>query len=222
MANFVIKEMPEGMTEGRKVVYPKMQTYNMHEFETVLKNMHRYAGSFSEGMMRGVLDALVETMKTWMPLGHSIKIDGLGVFTLKLGFDTSTPSEKTLAKSRQQAGDATGEEPKSKYRHICIKGINFKPDARLVKEMNRQATFDRVESGVRVARLKKYSAEERLAIAKGIMERNGYMTLTDYALATEQERSVASRDLKRMLSKADCGITTRGSASHKVWVKSEP
>ena len=48
------------------------------------------------------------------------------------------------------------------------------------------------------------------------------MTLTDYALATEQERSVASRDLKRMLSKTDCGITTRGSASHKVWVKSEP
>ena len=55
-----------------------------------------------------------------MPLGHNIKIDGLGVFSLSLGFDESSPSEKAEMKNSADA-------PKTKYRHVCIKDINFKP-----------------------------------------------------------------------------------------------
>jgi hypothetical protein len=44
------------------------------------------------------------------------------------------------------------------------------------------------------------------------------MTLTDYALATNQSRAAASNDLKQLVADADSGITTRGSHSHKVWI----
>jgi hypothetical protein len=44
------------------------------------------------------------------------------------------------------------------------------------------------------------------------------MTLTDYALATDQSRSAASNDLKRLVADTDSGIATRGSHSHKVWI----
>ena len=84
--------------------------------------------------------------------------------------------------------------------------------------MNEQATFDRVSTGVVVPRRCKYSREERLAKAKTIIEKFGYMTLTDYALATEQSRSAASNDLKRLVADANSGITSRGSHSHKVWI----
>ena len=141
MANYYLQKLPEGMKEGEKVVYPRMQTYTLHDFETVLKHMHTYAGNISEGTMRAVLEALTETMKSWMPLGHSIKIDGLGVFSLSLGFDTSTPQEKAIA-NKKGKNNGEQEEPKTKYRHVCIKGINFKPDAELLKEMNHEATFD--------------------------------------------------------------------------------
>lgn len=212
MANFVIKELPEEMSDGKKVVFPKMQTYSLHDYDTVIKHMRTYAGSISDGLIRAVMDALVSTMQSWMPLGHSIKIDGLGVFSLSLGFDSSTPSEKSIS---QEQG---GEDLKAKYRHVCIKGINFKPDAELLKDMNKQATFDRVSTDVVVPKKCKYSREERLEKAKAIIERYGYMTLSDYALATEQSRSSASNDLKRMTADADSGITTRGSHSHKVWI----
>jgi predicted HTH transcriptional regulator len=135
------------------------------------------------------------------------------VFSLSLGFDTSTPSEQALSQEQQD-----GEDSKTKYRHVCIKGINFKPDAELLQKMNRQATFDRVSTDVVVAKKCKYSREERLEKAKNIISKHGYMTLTDYALATEQSRSSASIDLKRLVVDADSGITTRGSHSHKVWV----
>ena len=74
MANFVLQELPDEMTDGKKIVYPKMQTYSLHDYETVIKHMRTYAGNISEGLIRAVFDALASTMQSWMPLGHSIKI----------------------------------------------------------------------------------------------------------------------------------------------------
>ena len=216
MANYVLKELPGEMTEGRTVVYPKMQTYSLHDYEKVIHNMRVYANGIGEGIIRAVFDALAQTMATWMPLGHTMKIDGLGVFSLSLGFDTSTPSEKAELLKQEFDDDA---DPKLKYRHVCIKGINFKPDPELLKEMNRQATFDRVGVDFEVQKTSPYSRAERLATAKAIISSRGYMTLTDYALATGQSKSAASKDLKKMVADPDSGIITRGQHSHKIWIE---
>ena len=206
------------MAEGKRVIYPKMQTYSMHDFDTVLKHMRVYGGSFSVGTMRGVIDALVQTMESWMPLGHTIKIDGLGVFSLSLGFDTSTTSEKEIAKGKGK-NSGNGKDVKTKYRHVCIKGINFKPDPELLKRLNDKTDFERADSEVKTAKKNELSREERIARAKAIMDKNGYMTLTDYANATKLSRTAASLDLKSLAADHTTGITTRGSHSHKVWVK---
>lgn len=218
MANYVLKELPEGMAGSEKTLYPKMQTYSMHDYETVLKNMRVYGGSFSVGTMRGVIDALVQTMESWMPLGHTIKIDGLGVFSLSLGFDTSTTSEKEIAKGKGK-NSGNGKDVKTKYRHVCIKGINFKPDPELLKRLNDKTDFERADSEVKTAKKNELSREERIARAKAIMDENGYMTLTDYANATKLSRTAASLDLKSLAADPTTGIITRGSHSHKVWVK---
>ena len=203
MPNYILKELNKELTDGKKVVFPKMQTYSQHDFETVLKHMQTYAGNFSEGTMRAVIDALVETMKSWMPMGHSMKIDGLGTFSLSLGFKDKD----------------TDEEPKTKYRHICIKGINFKPDAKLIAALNKQADFERAEKEVVVPRKCNYTTNERIEKAQAIIANNGFMTLSDYARATGQCRSAASNDLKRLTALPDSPIATRGSGSHKVWIR---
>ena len=211
MPKYILQELPGEMTDGKKIVFPKMQTYTLHDYETVIQHMRDYAGSFSEGTIRGVFEALVSVMESWMPMGHNIKIDGLGVFSLTLGFDESSPSEKAALKN-------TDDNPKTKYRHVCIKGINFKPDQKLLQALNKEATFERGEVEAQVPQKTKLSLEERLARAKAIIEKNGFMTLYDYANATHQSRSVASKDLRQIVSDPTSGITTRGSHSHKVWV----
>ena len=203
--------VPGEMTDGKTIVYPKMQTYTLHNYETVIEHMRDYAGSISAGMIRAVFDALVSVMNSWMPMGHNIKIDGLGVFSLTLGFDDSSPSEKAELKNAD-------ENPKTKYRHVCIKGINFKPDPKLLQALNQEATFERSEADVQVAQKTKFSLEERLAKAKAVIEKNGFMTLYDYANATNQSRSVASKDLRQIVADPNSGITTRGTHSHKVWI----
>ena len=211
MANYILKEMAEGMADGHKTLYPKMQTYSLHDYETVIEHMRDYAGSLSKGTIKAVFDALVSVMESWMPMGHNIKIDGLGVFSLTLGFDESSPSEKAELKNVE-------DNPKTKYRHVCIKGINFKPDQKLLQSLNNEATFERSEADVQVPQKTKLSREERIAKAKAIIAKNGFMTLYDYANATNQSRSVASKDLRKIVADPTSGITTRGSHSHKVWV----
>ena len=214
MPKYILQELPEEMTDGKKIVFPKMQTYSLHDYETVIEHMRDYAGSISEGMIKAVFDALVSTMKSWMPMGHNIKIDGLGVFSLTLGFDESTPSEKEELKN-------TDEDPKTKYRHVCIKGINFKPDPKLLQALNKEATFERGEAEVQVPQKTKLTCEERITRAKAIIQKNGFMTLYDYANATHQSRSVASKDLRQIVADLKSGITTRGSHSHKVWIAND-
>ena len=214
MPKYILQELPGEMTDGKKIVYQKMQTYSLHDYETVIQHMHDYAGSFSEGTIKGVFDALVSVMKSWMPMGHNIKIDGLGVFSLTLGFDESSPSEKAAIENAY-------DNPKTKYRHVCIKGINFKPDQKLLQALNKEATFERGEADVQVPQKTKLSREERIARAKAIIAKNGFMTLYDYANATHQSRSVASKDLRQIVADPNSGITTRGSHSHKVWIAKE-
>ena len=218
MANYVLKELPREMTDGKTIVYPKMQVYSLHDYEKVISNMRVYANGIGEGIIRAVFNALTETMACWLPLGHTMKIDGLGVFSLSLGFDTSTTSEKAEMMKQESEDDA---DPKLKYRHVRIKSINFKPDPDLLNEMNRQATFDRVGVDVEVQKTSPYSHAERLTIAKTIISTRGYMTLADYALATCQSRSAASKDLKKMVADPDSGINSRGLGSHKIWIEKE-
>ena len=214
MPKYILQELPEEMTDGKKIVFPKMQTYSLHDYETVIQHMRDYAASFSEGTIRGVFDALVSVMQSWMPMGHNIKIDGLGVFSLTLGFDESSPSEKAALKN-------TEDNPKTKYRHVYIKGINFKPDQKLLQALNKEAAFERIENDVQVPQKTKFTREERLVKAKAIIEKNGFMTLYDYANATHQSRSVASKDLHKIVADPNSGITTRGSHSHKVWIAND-
>ena len=216
MANYILKELPGEMTEGKTVVYPKMQVYSLYDYDKVIQHMRVFAGGISEGVIRAVFDALATEMQSSMPWGHNIKIDGLGVFSLSLGFDTSSASEQKES-LKQESNDFA--DPKLKYRHVCIKGINFKPDPELLKEMNKQATFDRVGVDVEVPKKCKYSREERLAKAKEIIGRLGFMTLTDYAVATGQSRAAASTDLKQLVADGDSGIIALGGHSHKVWVE---
>ena len=213
MPSYILKELNKELTDGRKVVFPKMQTYSQHDYETVLKHMKTFVGSCSEGTMRAVIDALVETMISWMPMGHSLKIDGLGSFSLSLGFE---------ARDTDGDGDTDGDtdgEPKTNYRHICIKGINFKPEASLIKALNRESDFVRAKTGVTVPRKCKLTTDERMAKALAVIDGNGFMTLDDYARATGQCRSAASNDLKRLTALPDSPIAPRGIGSHKVWVR---
>ena len=212
MANYVIKEMPEGMGNGKKGrLYPKMQVYTEFDYDKVVELVHTNSPAFSQATVRGVLDTLAVVMKSYLPLGHTMKIDNLGVFSLSLEF-ADNESDSANPQTTQEAT------PKKKYHHVRVKGVNFKVDKKLVDDINKDNTFERTTGNT--SSPSPYSLKERLQRALSHIDKHGFITLQEYANLNHLNYSTASRELAKLVLDPNSGIKAKGAASHKVWVRS--
>ena len=212
MANYVIKEMPAGMGNGKKGrLFPKMQVYTEFDYDKVVELVHTNSPAFSEATVRGVLDTLAVVMKSYLPLGHTMKIDNLGVFSLSLEFadnETETDSQQNPQETKS----------KKKYHHVKVKGVNFKVEKRLVDDINKENTFERTASTPNTP--SPYTPEERRQRALQHIDRHGFITLQEYANLNRLSYTTASRELAKLVADPQSGIKANGAASHKVWVRS--
>lgn len=213
MANYVVKEMPAGMGNGKKGrVFPKMQVYTEFDYDKVVELVHTNSPAFSQATVRGVLDTLAVVMKNYLPMGHTMKIDNLGVFSLSLEF-ADNESESTNPQATQEPTS------QKKYHHVRVKGVNFKVDKKLVDDINKENTFERITGNTTSP--SPYSHEERLQRALTHIDKHGFITLQEYANLNRLSRSEASRELSKLVSNPTSGITAKGAGSHKVWVRSK-
>ena len=212
MANYVIKELPTGMGNGSEgKAFPKMKVYTEFGYDKVVELVHDYSPAFSEATIRGVLDTLSVVVKSYLPMGHTLKIDNLGVFSLSLQFDDSDENAENPNKGEENGS-------KRKYHHVKAKGVNFKVDQKLVDEINRENTFERASGNP--IRTSPYSVEERLKRALDYIKKHGYIGLQDYANLNELSYSKASRELAQLVADPQNGIVAKGAGSHKIWVSS--
>lgn len=214
MANYVLKEMPAGMGNGSEgKTFPKMQVYTEFDYDKVVELVHTNSPAFSEATVRGVLDTLAVVMKSYLPMGHTMKIDNLGVFSLSLEFADNEP--ETV--NQQEALETQETGPKKKYHHVKVKGVNFKVDKRLVEAINKENTFERTSGNP--SSPSPYSLEERLQRALNHIDKHGFITLQEYANLNSLSYSTASRELSKLVLDPHSGIKPKGAASHKVWVR---
>ena len=212
MANYVIKELPTGMgngSEGKQ--FPKMQVYTEFDYNNVVELVHTNSPAFSEATVRGVLDTLAVVMKSYLPMGHTMKIDNLGVFSLSLEF----ADNEIDANTKKEGSKA---EPKKKYHHVRVKGVNFKVDKKLVDVINKENTFEHTPSTPITP--SPYTPEERLQRALSHIDKHGFITLREYANLNSLNYSSASRELAKLVLDPNSGIKPKGAGSHKVWVRS--
>ena len=208
MANYVIKEMPTGMGNGSEgKTFPKMQVYTEFDYDKVVELVHTNSPAFSEATVRGVLDTLAVVMKSYLPMGHTMKIDNLGVFSLSLEF----ADNETDADSQQEEQNV---DSKKKYHHVRVKSVNFKVDKRLVDGINKENTFERTSGNP--SSPSPYTPEERLQRALSHIDKHGFITLQEYANLNRLSYSTASRELSKLVLNPSSGIKTKGAASHKV------
>ena len=207
MAKYKLQEMPDVQRAGKRKVYPKMvtnRTLNLEDLTEMMKSHHRaFSPSTIEAVVMDLEDMLVEVLS----MGYNVKLDGIGSFSLSLGFEDDKPTEML------EEGD------KMLYRKVGVKNVNFKVDPEMLKQLRRETDLEREMGGVKVIKKKLYSKEERIARALKVIERDGYITLTDYANINNLCRTVASEELKDLSNDANSPIDRRGNGSHKVWIK---
>ena len=211
MANYVIKEMPIGMGNGSEgKAFPKMQVYTEFDYNKVVELIHTNSPAFSQATVRGVLDTLAVVMKSYLPMGHTMKIDNLGVFSLSLEF-ADNEADSTDSQTAQEPSS------KKKYHHVRVKGVNFKVDKRLVDDINQENTFERTTANPTSP--SPYSLGERMQRALNHIDKHGFITLQDYANLNRLSYSTASRELAKLVLDPHSGIKAKGAGSHKVWVR---
>ena len=202
--------MPTGMSKSEGSTFPKMQIYTEFDYNKVVELVHTNSPAFSQATIRGVLDTLAVVMKSYLPLGHTMKIDNLGVFSLSLEF-----ADNEAETDSQQ--ETEGTKSKRKYHHVRVKGLNFKVDKKLVDDINRENTFERTTGNP--SSPSPYSPEERLQRALHHIGQHGFITLQEFANLNRLSYSSASRELAKLVADPQSGIKAKGAGSHKVWVQ---
>ena len=207
MADYILQELPIQQEDGTKKVYPRMQVYSRFDYEKVLERMTAYPGSPGKGALMSAFTSLSQMLLTTLPEGHTIKIDGIGTFSLSLEFDDEKPNE------------LVNENDAMAYRHVKIKDINFRADPNLLKALNKETNFIRTENGVRSLAEPRKNREERIEKALDHLEKHGFLSITDYVRLTGLSRSSASKELRSFEADPTIPIKGSGQPPHKVWVK---
>ena len=209
MAKYKLQEMGDMRYDGKRRVYPKMVTNRKLSRKEFVKMMQNYHRGISESTTEAVLTDVVDMLADMLSMGYNVNLEGFGTFSLSLGFEDDKPTE-------MQTDDDL-----MKYRKVGVKNVNFNSSPEFVKavKMETDCDLEREMSGVKVIRKQLYSKEERIARALDVIEKNGVLTLGDYASINNLSRTSASMELKEITADRTSPIGWMGNGSHKVWVK---
>lgn len=209
MAKYKLQEMPDVHNTGERKVYPKIVVNRTMSLSDIVDKMKFYHRAWSPSVIEGVLMDVSDMLANMLSMGYNVKLDGIGTFSLSLDFEDNKPTEMQ------------GDDDKMIYRKVGVKNVNFKSDPEFVKQVKLKTDheLERDMAGVKVIKKSLYSKEERVARALGVIERDGLITLTDYANINHISRTAASQELKMVTADAKSVIKSVGSGSHKVWVK---
>ena len=209
MAKYMLQEMSDVHHTGKRKVYPKMvvnRTLSRKEFIERMQGYHRgISPSTTEAVLMDVEEILVEMLS----MGYNVNLEGLGTFSLSLGFEDDKPTEMQ------------GDDDKMTYRKVGVRDINFKASPDFIQSVKRETDPDleREMSGVKQILKQKYTREERIARALDVIDENGFIGLTDYAYINNLSRTAASLELKEIDSDQEAPIRSVGQHCHKVWVR---
>ena len=130
MAKYKLQELPDLNNTGKRKVYPKMvvnRTLSRKEFIERMQGYHRgISASTTEAVLMDVEEILVEMLS----MGYNVNLEGLGTFSLSLGFEDDKPTEMQ------------GDDDKMTYRKVGVRDVNFKASPDFIKSVKQAADHD--------------------------------------------------------------------------------
>ena len=206
MAKYIKQEMPDIAGKGEHQVYYRMQTERNIGAAEFVEEVAGLGTGLSEGAVTHVLEQMVQTMARLLADGHTVTIGGLGTFRTAIG---------VMEGKEQDAFDA--DESKRNAQSIEVRGVNFRADKALVKDIRVQCRLERGKE----SRLHRspYTREERLARALAFMEEHTVLRVPDYVRLTGLSRTTASLELRELCQDPTSGIRSMGQRASKVYIK---
>ena len=204
MPQYIKREMPDMNGTGEKKAYYRLKTWRKLEFKEFVKRCSSIHRAYGKSVIEGVVTAVCEHLAYEIGNGYSVKIDGLGTFTAKLG-----------VREDKEMDDFEEGTTKRNAKSIKVTGVGFRADKNLIREIDQNCDLER--GGEERLKKPKFSLEERIERARRFMKRNNYMRVDEYASLTGLSYSTASRELLRIVSDPSSGIISQGRKSGKLY-----
>lgn len=205
MPQYIKKEMPDMSGTGEKKAYYKLKTWRKLDSDEFVKRSSSIHRAYGKSVIQGVLTAVCEHLAYEISNGYSVKIDGLGTFTAKLG----------VRKDKEMESFEEGSTKRNAL-SIEVQGILFRADKNLISEIDRNCDLER--GGEERLRKPKTTLEQRTEKARQFLRKNAFMHVDEYASLTGLSYSTASRELRKIASDPTSGIISQGRKSGKLYL----
>ena len=93
MAKYKLVEMADMDKTGTRKVYPKMVTYRTLSTEEFIKKMKWYNNALPTSAIEAALTDMCNILARMLAMGYNVNLDGLGTFSLSLGFEDEKTTE---------------------------------------------------------------------------------------------------------------------------------
>ncbi len=209
MPKYMLVEMPDVHSNGKRKVYPKMVVNRTMSQDEFIERLQSYNRTMSPAVIGAAVTEVRDMLVRLLSMGYNVTLDELGTFSLSLGFEDDKPTEM------QGDGD------KMTHRKVGVKNVNFKASPELLKDLRLKTDreLERDMGGVKVVRKELYTREQRIDRALEVIDANGFIGLADYAYVNNLSRTAASLELKEICAEESSPIRSTGRHSHKVWVR---
>lgn len=205
MAEYEMQELTLPNEDGKRVLFPRLIQHGQVDLKELAQQIAMRT-PFPRGVVEGLVEELATEMAFHLARGWSVKVDGIGVFTLALGLQQGKERE-----------NGEKDEKKRNARSIGISDINFRVDKELLLKTAKWCTLERSKHKFRRSS-NKFTPEQRLTLAQEYLKQNPYMKIADYCQLTGMLHCSASRELRRWSHQPDSGIASEGKSPHKVYV----
>ena len=191
---------PKGK-ENDPILYPKLVVYGTKTLRDIMRHAQMHTG-FTPSTIQGVVTLLEDMLAEYLASGYNVKLGNIGTFSATLTSRQVKSKEEIRAKS------------------IHFDNVHFQAAKELKIEVNRQMKLERV-TPYRAFKTSsdEYSPEERFQLLTNHLDKNGYITRSEYSELTGLLKTKASGELRQWYQEGKIG--KEGRAPHIVYKKKE-
>ena len=206
MAKCIKQEVPDLHKTGEQKVFYRLKTERNVDFDEFVRKMCAYHSGITRGDALRVLIAASETLAELLGEGCSVSLDEWGTFKATIGLEPD-----------KEMDTIDGDEPKHNARSLCLNGVTFQADKKLVRNARSHCKLER--AGISRVRRSPYSKEERLQKALDYLEEHKVLKVAQYMELTGQGHTTSACELRAFSRDASSGIVAIGRGSSVVYVK---
>ena len=140
MAKYIKQEVPDMQKTGKQKAFYRLKVERNVDFEEFIQRLCSYHRGISRGEALRVLVSASDVLAELLGEGYSVTLDNWGTFKATIGLEEG-----------KEMDTIDGSESKRNARSLCLDGVNFLADKKLIRNARSHCKLERAGI-VRVSR----------------------------------------------------------------------